>query len=101
MENNNDNNLFTNMFGIESEEPKEQIQPEPTPQPVVENNVMEQPQQPTPIPQPVTEQKTIVEEIITLDSNKPTFKPQIYVAPNAVVSLQIGLFKVTFNKEER
>lgn len=71
MENNNDNNLFTNMFGIESEEPKEQIQPEPTPQPVVENNVMEQPQQPTPIPQPVPEQKTIVEEIITLDSNKP------------------------------
>ena len=37
LENNNDNNLFTSMFGIESEEPKE---------PVIEQPVQEQPAEP-------------------------------------------------------
>ena len=81
---NNDNNLFTNMFGIESEEqPISQPQP-PTPQqePVPQPAVLE--------PQPVAQQapveqtikpsiqieQPIVEEIIVLDSNpKPIEQP--------------------------
>lgn len=71
MENNNDNNLFTSMFGIESEEQKKPIQPEATPQPVIENKVVEQPVQPIQNPQAIQKPTPVVEEIITLDSNKP------------------------------
>ena len=79
MENNNDNNLFTNMFGIESEEPKEQVPTEQKniqtlePSPVVESTT-------TPTQQPIqtiAPTKPIQEEIIVLDSNKPTQEPVV------------------------
>lgn len=86
MENNNDNNLFTNMFGVESEETK--VEPaqvaaeqsrdvatvqEPTPVVASSPVVKEQPQ--SPIPSPIPPQavtpvnQTANEELITLDSN--------------------------------
>lgn len=82
MENNNDN-LFTNMFGVESEEssvqPVEQPVAEPTPVPVVP---------PTPIPpqQPVTmeqpnQNQPVNQEIIVLDSNKPQEPEPVPVQP--------------------
>lgn len=80
MENNNNNNLFTNMFGIESEEqppPQQSPVQEPTPerqqvQPTVQPQVIQQP-----VMQPQVKQQPIVEEIITLDSNKPIETPVV------------------------
>ena len=83
MENNNDNNLFTNMFGIESEEQPIVETPVVTPTPVVEQPVVET--QPVPEAQPVVEQpisKPVVEEIITLDSNKTIEQPVEEPAPS-------------------
>lgn len=77
---NNDNNLFTNMFGVESEEKTT----EPLERPEKTNNtepaLVQQPTisstiQQTPIPSPIPSQaetqinQTINDEIITLDSN--------------------------------
>ncbi len=79
MENNNDNNLFSNMFGMESEETPIQQPPVEEP-PVQEQSKVEEPpvvqtpiQPSTPTPPPVQVQ----EEIIVLDSNpKPIEEPK-------------------------
>lgn len=83
MENNNDNNLFTNMFGIESEEQPIAETPVAQQTPIVEQPVVKT--QPVPEVQPVVEQqisKPVVEEIITLDSNKPIEQPVVEPAPS-------------------
>ena len=88
----NNNNLFTNMFGVESEE-------QPVPQTPQETKVVQQPVIPTtnqmPVVEPVAQvsistpveatviappqtpiQSPAVEEIIVLDSNIPAAQPQ-------------------------
>ncbi len=70
MENNNDNNLFTNMFGMESEEqPVSEPIPEPTP--VLEEQKIEETisVQPTIQPSITIPKLPVEEEIIVLDSN--------------------------------
>ena len=82
MENNNDN-LFTNMFGVESEEPSvqpvEQPVAEPTPVPVVPPTPIP-PQQPVTMEQPIQNQP-VNQEIIVLDSNKPQEPEPVPVQP--------------------
>ena len=81
MENNNDNNLFTSMFGIESEEepqeqPVQQVVPEP-PQPEIPQPQMNQviPLQHEMQPQMRQPEQPKEQEIIILDST-PTTQPQ-------------------------
>lgn len=91
MENNNDNNLFTNMFGIESEEePQEQPIQQPAPeqpqtmeQPMMNQTMMPQqpmmnqgiPQQPEMQPQMNQPTQPQAQEVIVLDST-PSSIPQ-------------------------
>ena len=81
MENNNDNNLFTNMFGIESEEQPIVETPVQVPAPVAEPKSAEQPTMQQPVVEPQVS-KPVVEEIITLDSNKPIEQPVEEPAPS-------------------
>ncbi len=75
----NNNNLFTNMFGIESEEP--QLEPEPVSKPI-ENQIPSPIPSPIPIEQPTeSTQQQVNQEIIVLDSNKPLEQTQVQSEP--------------------
>lgn len=92
MENNNDNNLFTSMFGVESEEknePLEQPVQQPVSQPV---------QQPIPNPIPVQPEPTTIqpsnqiqEEIIVLDSNKVVEEPITKIEQQPTNAIEMNL----------
>lgn len=97
----NNNNLFTNMFGMESEEqPLQQPVPEPVPQPVQSVEPVQQTIKPS-----IQIEQPVIEEIIVLDSNPTPIEQQTQVVEqptlNSINSNPTEIKENNINYEEQ